>query len=221
MTQCENPGYFITVNPTPEEVVPLLQPVVGPLRFALEKGIAYANDLQPDPLDRDPWFWSHSARFGALKELLVAGHDADLESGWAVRPGTPNCGIHIRVGQLHTIRVVRSLGRTTPPPGRNRRRREAWNGVPVQGQLRLDRGLLCPLSLIVDWHDDENEPVIHVGLPKGEWSFENRTSPRLHWRVPMPEDGLDLSGLSFDPGDADDGSLVEIDPSEWASGDSQ
>jgi hypothetical protein len=195
--------------PTPEQVVPLLVPAIPDLRNALRRGIDFADDLQPDPTRRDPWFWSHSARWKACSILNGVEHE-----GWAVTPDVPNCGIHLRLGDLHVARVLRSLAGTTPHPGSNRRRVAAWQGV--QGQLPLaENGTLPPLSLVVDWHEAEDgEPAIHVGLPAGSWTYG--TNPRLHWRVLVPEDGLDLSSLRFDPGPDVGDTLVTlaIDPAE-------
>ena len=120
--------------------------------------------------------------------LLLEGQSED----YVVRNDIPNFGIHLRFNDLHVARVVRSLAGTTPPPGPNPARRQAWSGVEVQGQLELltDDGL-PPLSLIIDWHDFEGEPLIHVGLPIAPWDYKR--SARLHRRVPLPNEEADLT----------------------------
>jgi hypothetical protein len=78
------------------------------------------------------------------------------------------------------------------------------------------------LSLIVDWRDSKGEPEIHVGLPAGGWGYKGKA--RLHWRVEVPEGGIDLSELRFNPADSGDGTgerlvdllyeVDEVDPKE-------
>ena len=136
--------------------------------------------------------------------------------GYEVRSDIPNSGIHLRFQRLHVARVVRSFGGTTPAPGRNPSRRQAWKGLPVQGQLSLaDNAKLPPLSLIIDWQDIDGEPLIHVGLPRGEWAHGK--SPRLYWRVPMPDEGVDIRSLRFDGSDDGFGGAlldIQIDAAE-------
>jgi hypothetical protein len=176
--------------PTPEQVIPLVVPAVPDLRDAIRAGIDYADDVQPDLDERDPWYWSHSARWKARNSL----RDIEDPEGWSLTPDIPNCGIHVRIGDLHEARVLRSLDGTTPHPGSNRRRRRAWTGV--QGQFLLADGELPPLSLIIDWCARKGEPEIHVGLPAGPWEYGNAA---LHWRVALPEGGTDLKDLRFEP----------------------
>jgi len=204
--------------PTPEKVVPVIAPVALPIWASLRKGLAFADELQPDPADREGFFWAHSARYMARKELLKANTQPGVE-GWAVRGNVPNCGIHLLLDDLHKIRVVRSFGGTTPHPGRNPRRRADWKGIQgaVQDQFVLDtEAELPPLSLIVDWTDQDGEPVVHIGLPRGEWGYQK--SPSLHWRVRLPEAETDLAGLRFEAAD-DGGGVLPIDRSEFVADD--
>jgi len=196
--------------PTPRDVVPLLENVISPLYEAFREGIAWADSLQPAE-DRDPFFWSHSARFRARNRL----RDADA-TDWVLVPKVNNFGIHLLVADLHLIRVLRSLEGSTPPPGPNRRRRNAWQQLPaIQGQLALGSdGDLPPLSLVADWQTGLDEPIIHLGLPQEPFGF--RQNARLHWRVPLPSDGLDLASLAFEPG-PDPGTApvtLKVDPAE-------
>jgi hypothetical protein len=220
LTGCGNTANVISVIPTPRQVLPILLPAAGPIRNSLRKGVAYADELQPESDTRDPWFWSHSARYSTLRHLAAANSRVGVE-GWEVRSGVPNCGIHIRLGDLHLARVVRSLSGTTPPPGRNLARQRAWRGVgdpgPQQGQLNLDTDEgLPPLQLIVDWSDESGEPVIHVGLPSAPWDY--RKAPRLHWRVQLPDEEVDLESLAFpgDVGGLGGGMVLELDRAELA-----
>lgn len=203
--------------PTPGEVLPLLTPATECLRDALRRGVAYADEQQPDRVD--PWFWSHSARFKARQELLLANPQPGVE-GYEVRSDIPNSGIQLRFQRLHLARVLRSFGGTTPAPGRNPSRRRAWEGLPEQGQLSLaGDGKLPPLSLIIDWQDVAGEPLIHVGLPRAGWAHGK--SPKLYWRVPMPDEGVDLGSLEFDGSDDGFGGIrleIEIDEAEGANG---
>lgn len=185
--------------PTPDLLLPLVNPIVVPLREALRGGLGWASYLQPDSEDLDSWFFSHSARHYALKELKKLAAPGQ----WAVVDNVPNSGIHIRLGDLHIVRVLRSEGGTTPHPGGNRARRRAWTN-PMQGRLFLDTSSgqpLPPLTLIADWQDEDGEPVIHLGLPNGIWDYAK--NPRLHWRIPFPGEGLDLNSLRFDGGGGD------------------
>jgi hypothetical protein len=206
---CGNRGYIRTVIPPPEAVLPLLIPALPDLGEALRAGIDYADSLQPDVQGRDPWYWSHSARWKA-RETLARSE----KSGWALVRDIPNCGIHIRLGHLHLVRVLRSLEGNTPHPGSGVRRQDAWVGV--QGQFPLGDGVSLPaLSLIMDWQDAGGEPNLHLGLPVRPWQF--LSVPRLHWRVPVFPGGTALDGVIFDPG-PDTGSdrlvTLAVDPAE-------
>ena len=181
--------------PTLEDAVPLLEPCLADIREALRCGIDFANDLQPDADDRDRWFWSHSARYRARQELEAGGG-----TGWEVVSKIPNSGIHVRLDELHVVRVLRSSGGTTPAPGHNRQRRAAWSQYH-QLQLELDHeGGLPPLNLILDWSTEGDDLlVLHLGMPKGVWKFGS--DPVLSWRVELPVDD-DLASLVF-PGTED------------------
>lgn len=196
------------------DVLPLIESTVPHLTKSLRLGIAYADEQQPDPSDRDPWFWSHSARFRARRHLL----GVEQSDGWTLKRKVPNSGIHLRVQGVHAVRVLRSLDSTVPHPGRNRRRRKAWN-QGVQGTLMEHDDGLPPLSLLMDWQVHDEEPVIHVSLPKRPWSY--RENPDLHWRVPVTGDSdQDLSKLHFDPGliPGDVMVTIKVDPAEKDAG---
>lgn len=208
MPECGFCAYLISVNstPRPEAVVPLLEAVATPFWTCLGDAIEYANELQPDPDAADPYFWSHSARF----HLRNALRDAQADPGvWSLRPEVSNCGVHLLLGGMHVVRVLRSMAGTTPHAGHNPKRRSAW----VQAQLPLaSGGELPPLSLILDWHLDGDEPVVHVGLPYANWNFQGE--PKIHWRVPMPGEGEDFSALSFPHADDDDDFGMLVLPNE-------
>ncbi len=169
--------------------------------------MGFADNLQPDLDTRNPWFWSDCARFQAGRELAAE------QDEWAMGEAVPSYGIHLRVGELHIGRVVRTLHGSTPHPGRNPARRRAWSNPqpPVQGQLPLGgEANLPPLSVILDWHERAGEPEVHIGLPIGPWRYQK--APRLHWRVPLPDDAADLDALRFDPGPDTSDTFIEIDP---------
>jgi len=91
--------------------------------------------------------------------------------------------------------------------------------LPAQGQLALaEDGSLPPLTLIADWQDSvEGEPIVQIGLPRGEWNY--RRKPLLFWRKPMPEVGADLSSLEFAVTDAEDDLLeLDVDETEFDAG---
>jgi hypothetical protein len=50
--------------PTAEQVLPVLDDWVDPLYESLRHGIDYADSLQPDEQEREPWYWSHASRGG-------------------------------------------------------------------------------------------------------------------------------------------------------------
>lgn len=130
-----------------------------------------------------------------------------MGEGWSLVENVPNCGIHLRLDKMHVARVVRSLGGTTPHAGSNKKRTRAWDGV--QGQLALaSGGTLPPLSLIIDWQVIDEEPIVHVGLPAGNWDYGSTAN--LYWRIPLPDTGEDLSTLSFEPRADAGGSLVRL-----------
>lgn len=186
----------------------MLEPCLGDIRESLLRGVDYANDLQAEASSRDPWFWSHAARFRARRALELAEG-----IGWEVVPGIPNSGIHVRLDELHLLRVLRSSGGTTPAPGHSRQRRDAWS-QNYQLQLPLDHdGGLPPLNLILDWStEDDDLLVLHLGMPRGVWKYGS--DPVLSWRVPLPGDD-DLSSLVF-PG-TEDGPVdvtLRVDDSE-------
>jgi hypothetical protein len=202
--------------PTPRQVLPIVMAAAVPLRDSLRKGVAYADELQPAAGERNPWFWSHSARYKAHEQLKSKVKVDGLD--WSLVADVPNCGIHLRFGGLHKSRVVKTFHGGTPHPGSNTVRRADWYGVPFpQLILDTDRGL-PPLSLVIDWQNDDGEPLIHVGLPAAEWTYQK--SALLHWRVPLPDDGVAIEDLSFDGTDDNaGGSLIElpVDPSETGS----
>lgn len=211
---CEICGYHIPMIPTPAEVLPLVASLAAPTYKAVQAGIDFADGLMPDDQDvADPWYWSHSARYAARNQLR---HGGAIE-GWKLRPDVPNSGIHFSVDNGHRLRLVRSLHNDVPHPGSNKRRREAWTGA-VELPLRVSGSGLPFLNLLFDWAVDINrEPVIHVTLPQGPWTYGQPS--RVHWRVLLPSDGvLDLSALTFNPsGDGDDLGLV-LDEAERESG---
>lgn len=196
--------------PTPEQVLPLVECAVPSLRKALRIGGSFADEIQPDADERDGHYWSHSARWRARKHLAAVPKD-----GWYLTPNVPNSGIHLRIGDLHRVRVLRSLGGTVPHPGSNRARRADW----VQNALDLAGDGLPALSLLADWQIFEDEPVIHCSLPRRPWSYT--ADPEVYWRVPITGDAdSDLARLRFDPGllPGDVFVTVKIDPAEASAG---
>jgi hypothetical protein len=193
--------------PTPQDVLPLAECMVPHLAKALRLGIGYADDLQPDTEDRDPWYCSHSARWRARGHLLSVPE----RKGWGISKKAANSGIHLNIQGIHKVRVLRSLFDTVPHPGRNHARIMTW----MQGTMPPNDGSLPALSLLADWRVIDDEPVIYVSLPKHGWSY--RAKPVLYWRVPVTGDAdLDLANLQFDPGLLPGDRLVSIkvDPAE-------
>jgi hypothetical protein len=206
----------MTQNISPDQVLSMLNDVPDALYEALRVGTSYADGLQPDIENQH--FWSHSARFGAWRNLC----EVTAES-WSLRESVPNCGIHLTIAGLHSLRVVRSLSNNVPPPGRNRARRAAWTGINEQLSFELPsgtQGTSAPLlSLLADWNlDEDREPVIFLSLPIQAWNYGN--NPRCHWRVPLRSEGsLALEDLAFPGGDDGDPMIsINIDPAEWSVG---
>lgn len=184
-----------------------------------------ADALQPDPLTRDNYYWSHSARFYNRRSLAAAQGD-----GWQLREGVPNTGIHIVLGGLHVIRVLKSLNGSVPHAGNNKARREAWSQPAAQTELflsadnRLFAGapddVLPAMHLLIDWHvAADGKPATFVSLPRTPWGYLKAIN--VHWRRPFPgQAGSGLEGLSFNPGpDSDDfGTVVRIDTAELDAG---
>lgn len=196
--------------PTPAQILPIVEGALSPLRDALRRGIEYADDLQPDPLARDPFFWSHSARFKAGRDLM----GKPPGDNWRLRPRVPNSGIHLQFDGIHLMRVLRSLRGTTPHPGPNARRQQAWTFL--EPALSGPYGPVA-LELIADWQVADGEPVLHLGLPASPWRYGEPV--KLHWRVPFPGDGEaeDWTRLTFNPGGDDSGYdlvALQIDPAE-------
>jgi hypothetical protein len=188
-------------------VLPVIECTVPDLTKGLRLGIGYADGQQPDLDDRDPWFWSHSARWRARRHLLGVKET----DGWAITRRVPNSGIHLCIKDIHTVRILRSLGGTVPHPGRNRARRDDW----IQGTLKPSDGGLPPLSLLMDWQVHDDEPLVYLSLPKRPWSYGS--DPELHWRVPVTGDAdEDLNNLRFDPGLLPGD--VMVDPAERDTG---
>lgn len=194
------PLIFISVIiPQPADVLPVIEPWVQPMLDSLHHGIDYANDLQPKDGAVEQWFWAHSARFATRRELLAQGAPISRTA--------PNAAIQFTFDGIHHARLVRSLWDDTPHPGRNRRRQAAWVGIGIQGQFAFPsaKGTLPPLSLLFDWQERGDEPVVHCSLPVGSWRFMQRA--RLHWRVPLLG-GSALANLRFDA--PDDGGEPQI-----------
>lgn len=182
-----NRTYNISMYYTPAEGVALVADCLPAIEPALADGIDFANHLQPDPLGRDQYFWSHSARYRA-RQVLSGASGGD----WCVIEDIPNSGIHLSIGGLTVMRVLRSVHGTTPPPGTNRQRRLAWSERRFPSRVMEQ-----PDTLILDWSaDDEDSLVIGLGLPAGLWKYWN--PPQLAWRVQLPSHD-DLAGLSFVP----------------------
>lgn len=179
-------------------------PVTADLYSCLTQGIEYANDQQPDRDRRDPWFWADCCRYRTRETMRALSGER-----WTLKPSVPNYGVHVRVEELHMVRVVRSLDGYAPHAGRNPKRRKAWK-QEVQGQLALDdRRALPPLSVIIDWHESEDErPVLHAGIPLSAGKMG--TAPTMMWRVPLDDPGDEIGYLRFDPGPDDDTPLVTL-----------
>jgi len=193
--ECVNSAYNISMDVTPSQGVNLLRSCLPVVRQALQDGIDYASELQPDPEHRDQYFWSHAARYQARQFLK-----GKAGSNWEVVEGVPNSGIHLSIGGLTKVRVLRSVHGSTPPPGANRQRRLAWSqrSLPAMGQ---------PDTMILDWSTDQKDAlVMNLGLPQGVWHY--RRSPQLAWRVPLPSRD-DLADLAFVP-DQEADELVRI-----------
>jgi len=210
--------YPVLHTPSPEEILPRMAETSEALYEALRLGCGYADTLQPDPTDLDPWFWSHSARFEARRRLK-----ATSGGSWAMVPKVPNCGIHLSIDGLHTVRVVKSLKGDVPHPGGNANRRRAWTGFAVatvteqlQFALGTDDCQSPPLSLIADWHvDDDREPVVHLSLPMGSWKYLQ--NPRYYWRVLLsPGGSLGIAEMPPFSGQ-DDGDPFAVIPVDWQS----
>jgi len=200
--------------PTPHDVLPLAECTIPHLAKGLRLGIGFADELQPRTDDRDSWFWSHSARWRTRGHLL----SVPKREGWGINPKAPNSGIHLRLQDIHTVRVLRSLSETVPHPGRNRARCDAW----MQGTMPPNDGTLPALSLLIDWRvrdDEPDEPLIYLSLPKRPWRYGAK--PELHWRVPITGDAdQDLANLRFEPGmfPGDVMVTIKVDPSERNTG---
>ena len=176
---------------SPSAVVPRLSACVPPLSEALRCGIDAANEGQPDPDDRDPWYWSHTVRFTARRRLEQI---VDPSDDWGLIGGVPNSGIHLRLGGLHVVRVLRSASGTTPAPGHSRRRREAWQQFQ-QLQFPFGGEGIPPANLVLDWTIANADTVVmHLGMPVGLW--EHGKHPILAWRVRLASDDS-LEELSF------------------------
>ncbi len=201
---------------SPNTVLPLLGSATQAIYEALVIGIGFADHLQPDPNDINRHFWAHSARYGAWRHL------GQVESNsWRLVPDVPNFGVHLVFAELHTLRLVRSLSNTVPPPGRNIARRVAWTGYSEQLAFEMasaedGQSTFPPLSLIADWRlDAQGEPSIFVSLPEGPWQYGQ--NPRCHWRVPLPSNSsTSLDDLYFEGEDGGDPTIqIEVDPMEW------
>jgi hypothetical protein len=193
------------VVPTPEVVLPLVEPVVPPLRDALRIASRAADEIEPDGPTRERSFWAHAARRKALGQLQVVE-----AKGWALVAGVANCGIHVVLGSLHKMRVLRALGDAPPPPGLNKARQLAFQQEPNgQGTLALSPDGLPTLSLIADWTMQDGEPVIHVSLPRKPWHITS--NPALYWRECVTGSiADDLARLAF-TGDTSEESLVTVE----------
>ncbi len=180
------------------------------IRQALLGGIDFANDIQPDPEYRDRWYWAHSARYRARRALEASSQAA---RGWELIAGVPNSGIHIRVGELHVIRVLRAAQGTTPAPGHTRKRQEAWQQCRLRFPADDELEGLPPLDLILDWTTDATDVLtMHLGMPLGVWT--HGSAPILEWRVPLPS-ADDLEELAFEGADDDQVPVVlRIDDTE-------
>lgn len=198
------------VIPSPSEVVPLLEVSLPEIRQALLGGIDFANDIQPEPDGRDRWYWAHSARYRARRALEASSEGAH---GWELIAGVPNSGIHICLGGLHVVRVLRSAEGTTPAPGHTRRRREAWQQFRLQFPVNDETEGLPPLDLVIDWTTDGTDALtMHLGMPLGVWTHGK--PPILEWRVPLPSTD-DLEGLAFEAAADDDVPvLLRVDDTE-------
>lgn len=196
------------MNATPDVILPLFEPIADLAYDATDHGIEYADGLLA--YTNNPWYWSHSARYAILGYLT--NRLVEIER-WGLRANVPNCGIHLSLDNAHSVRFVRSLGGQTPPPGQNRRRKAAWTNHP---SLPLDVGpeRLPLVNLLMDWQVVNDEPVIHVSLPRGPWAYG--APMKVNWREPLPRPAVGgISSLSFKGDDGGDPlNVVVIEPSE-------
>ena len=177
----------------------------------LQRGINYADTLQPDLKTIDPFYWAHSARFEALRSLRKVDPD-----GWELRPLVANSGIHLLVQGLHKTRVVKAADGMVRAPGSSGKQMRDYVGIQTQLLYDMGEGLFLPaLSLLVDWQlDVDREPIVHLSLPIQPWRYWE--TALVHWRVPLPPGGaVSLTDMVFDPG-GDEGDVMEvvIDPAE-------
>ena len=191
----------------------MVERAVAPLREALTHGIEMADAQQPDAMDRDQYYWSHTARFHARKKLMSADRD-----GWGIAKRVANSGIHLHFEAVHTARVLRTLNGTTPHAGHNVTRQQAWSFSPY---LPVGKSVPEPFTLIFDWCRDDSGLLLHVGLPRRGGSYPN--GAELHWRVPVTGDAQDdLAGLAWDGSDPEgSASVIKVDPSENYRGEMQ
>lgn len=200
----------------PRKILPLLGNAPEAMYQALVTGIGFADHLQPDAGNVNSHFWSHCVRYRAWRQLGQVESDS-----WRLVPNVPNFGIHILIGEIHTLRLVRSLSNTVPPPGRNVARRAAWTGYSEQLSFEFasvgeGETTFPPLSLIADWRlDASGEPSISVSLPQGPWQYGQ--NPRCHWRVALASTSSSrLEDLHFEGEDGGDPTIeIEVDPMEW------
>ena len=198
------------ITPAPSEVVPMLDECLPEIRHALLGGIDFANDIQPDASGRDRWYWAHSARYKARRALEAS---SDGAKGWELIAGVPNSGIHVCLGGLHVVRILRSAEGTTPAPGHTRRRREAWQQFRLQLPIGDESDGLPPLDLVLDWTADGADVLtMHLGMPLGVWTHGK--PPILEWRVLLPSTD-DLEALTFaGADDVDVPVLLRVDDTE-------
>lgn len=181
--------------PTPAQLAPLVEPIAGPIYESLRLGIDFADQTMRS---HDGHFHSHCVRY-RTREALEAVEATD----WHLVPRIPNSGIHLVLGGgLHTARLLRTLNGGAPHPGRGLTRQRAWTNLDMPIQLPLDLDTIdevafAPLSLLLDWSIMDDEPLVHLSLPQGAWSYGNK--PRLHWRVLLNDPGIAGMGIEFNP----------------------
>lgn len=196
--------------PTPAQVMPLFSTVAPAVYDAIDHGSGYADSLLP--YSADPWYWSHSARYAIRNHLgaALAGED-----DWTLAIGVPNSGVHLLLNLMHPVRLVRSINRDVPHPGRNRARQLAWSNEV----LGLSHGneQLPLMHLLIDWHLQDGQPMVHVSYPRGPWQYGAPT--KVFWREPLLRGGSSVLDLSFVGDDGGDPLLtsVTIDASESGS----
>lgn len=174
-----------------------------PLCEPLHDTFAWAEQLRRERLpmlDDEPYRWHATHTVRAFAHLRLKSGELDL-GGWRLRSNhSQNGPIHLyyRSAQLRVLHALDEYS-SCPPPGPNHVRRAYYRNPPLGAALTLFGD--PDDQLIALWRIDPatGQPHFRVVRTVGDWKWGEHHRADLEFD--LPELGVELSELAFEPTD--------------------